>query len=139
MLPHFELFDHTADMGVQVIAPTMAGLMAPATQGLYSIIGELVATSKQEAFQFELSGNDPAILLRDYLNQVLFVFERDHRMLISFEQTEFSREHLIVNATAAALDPEKCVYSHEVKAITYHELSIREIEGGFEARFIVDI
>jgi SHS2 domain-containing protein len=145
MLPHFELFDHTADMGVRVLAPTMAELIAPATNGLYSVIGELVATADRDAFQFEVRGdavngyNDPAFLLRDFLSQVLFHFEREYRILVSFEYVEFMRENLTVNATAAALDSEKCVYFRVVKAITYHELSIVEIEGGFEARYIVDI
>ena len=38
----FEFFDHTADMGVRVWAPTLAELVRPAIDGLYTIIGTLV-------------------------------------------------------------------------------------------------
>ena len=146
MLPHFELFDHTADMGIRVVAPTMPDLIKPATDGLYAVIGELVAAgSDHRPFHFTSRADgapgtrDPAVTLRDYLSQVLYLFEHEHRMLISFEQLSFSRGELTVRATSAPIDPEKCVYFREVKAITYHELSIVEIDGGFEARFIVDI
>lgn len=141
MKPSFEIFDHTADMGVRVVAPTMPGLIRPATEGFYSTIGELTAAKagEREPFNFDVAGDDPAILLRDYLTQLLLLFEGQHRLVTEFTAIDFSPRHLAVRASSAPVDLEASIYSREVKAITYHELAIRPIDGGFEARFIVDI
>ena len=52
---------------------------------------------------------------------------------------EFSECKLAVEGLLVPLDVQRCAYYREVKAVTYHELAIREIEGGFEAIYIVDI
>ena len=41
MTPGYELFDHTADIGVRVWAPSLAKLIPPASEGLYAVLGEL--------------------------------------------------------------------------------------------------
>ena len=135
----YELFDHTADMGVRVRADTLAGLIRPAAQGLYATIGELVGSVARGPLHFDESGEDRAILLRDFLSHLLLLFERDQRLLTGIEQVDFSDCRLLVEGEVAAVDQERSAFHREVKAITYHELAIREADGGFEATYIVDI
>jgi len=135
----FELFDHTADMGLRVRAPDLAGLVAPAASALYLAIGELIGVGEAEPFEFEASGDDDAILLRDYLSELLMLFEQEGRMVTSLCGVEFGGGSLRVSAETCAIDLDRCELHREVKAVTYHELAIREIEGGVEATLIVDI
>jgi SHS2 domain-containing protein len=143
---HFELFDHTADMGIRVRAPTLAELIAPATEGLYAVIGEVVgaddatrSAGADAARTFELVGDDPALLLRDYLAEVLYVFDVEHRRLIEVQAREFTAQRLVVTAECRPIDETRSVLAREVKAVTYHELAIRPVAGGYEATLIVDI
>jgi SHS2 domain-containing protein len=135
----YELFDHTADMGVRVHAPTMEKLIMPAVNGLYATIGELAGVGFAANLHFEESGEDRAILFRDLLSRVLLLFERDHRRVTELEEAVFSDCRLMVEAATAPIDFERSVFHREVKAVTYHELDIREVAGGYEATFIVDI
>lgn len=135
----YELFDHTADMGVRVRAETREDLVVASVDGFYATIGELVAGGEESAFGFQRRGDDDATLLRDFLNELLILFERDKRRTVRIDGVRFSRRELVVAATVAALDPDRSEYHREVKAITYHELAIRTVEGGYEATFIVDI
>jgi SHS2 domain-containing protein len=160
--PHYELFDHTADMGIRVRAPTLAGLIAPATEGLYAVIGRVVAVDVRDASgecaasgkraaaegaaragpamrTFELHGDDPALLLRDYLGEVLHIFDVEHRRLIDVQVAEFTPQRLVVTAEARPIDEGRSALEREVKAVTYHELAIRPVAGGYEATYIVDI
>ena len=138
MQPGFELFDHTADVGIRVFSPDLNGLVEPAARGLYAVIGNLAPTGLPQPFSFNLVGDDPALLLRDYLTELLVLFERDQCLL---EQTtgEFTTGSLLVRGQRDRVDSERSVYYREVKAITYHELAIRPIAGGYEATIIVDI
>ncbi len=137
----FELFDHTADLGVRVFAPSQPALIAPAINGLYAAIGEFVADDDGEAWpiRFSLETSEPSLLLRDLLAEVLFIFERDRRMLTDPDVSEFSDTRLTVAARLRPIDADRSSFLREVKAVTYHELALRRTPEGFEASFIVDI
>ena len=141
--PRFELFDHTADIGIRAVAPTLAGLVAPAAQGLYAVIGHLVGDEGKrhpsESLTWDLSGEEPAVLLRDYLTELLVLFDRGRSMVVEHDIKEFSAGRLIVEATVCPVDEERSAYVREVKAITYHALAIGRTPEGYEATIIVDI
>ncbi|MGB2987769.1 MAG: archease [Phycisphaerae bacterium] len=139
MEPSYELFDHTADMGIRVWAPTLPGLLIPAGEGLYTVIGDLVAGRESKPVTFDLTDDDPAVLLRDYLNELLILFDRDALRFTALDVAVFDEHRLAVTVQTAHLDGERSVFHREVKAITYHKLDIRTIPGGFEATLIVDI
>ena len=135
----YELFDHTADMGIRVRAKTMPELLEPAARGLYAVIGGLVAGADSEPVTFDLCGDDSAYLLRDYLGELLVLFEREARFVTSLDVPVFDENRLNATAQVSLVDPQRSNYLREVKAITYHELGIRTIPGGYEATVIVDI
>ena len=139
MQPSFELFDHTADVGIRVRAPDLSGLIQPAAAGLYAVIGNLVSTGESFPWTSRIDDGEPAFLLRDFLGELLLAFETDRRILAGVDGVEFADNRLTVSARLAPVDEQHSEYHREVKAVTYHELSIRPIEGGYEAVVIVDI
>ena len=139
MEPSYEFFDHTADMGIRVRARTLPDLLMPAAEALYAAIGEIATMGETHSLPIDLDGEDKAVLLRDFLTELLILFEREARKAVAVDVAEFNGERLRAVAATAAVDSERSVFHREVKAITYHELSIRAIPGGYEASFIVDI
>jgi len=137
--PSYEIFDHTADAGLRIRAATPAKLLQPAAEGLYAIIGELVAGGRPSPHAMAFTGSDASILLRDYLAELLHFFEREALMATAFDVAAFDQGRLAVTVQFSPIDTESTVYHREVKAITYHELDIRTIPGGCEATVIVDI
>ncbi|MEW6250752.1 MAG: archease [Planctomycetota bacterium] len=136
----YELFDHTADLGVRVQATSLPELIPPATDGFYATIGVIhVGKSPDAARSLEFTGNDPALLLRDYLAELLNLFETEQRRLIGVRVHEFTPERLAVSGQAQPVDRERSSLRREVKAVTYHELAVRQTPGGYEATYIVDI
>ena len=117
----------------------MPELLMPAAEGLYAAIGELVAVGDGSLLHFDFQGNDPSVLLRDFLTELLILFERDQRCLVAVVDASFTESRLTVTAKTAPVDLERSAFHREVKAVTYHELSIRTISGGYEATLIVDI
>ncbi len=71
MEPSFELFDHTADIGIYARAGTLPELVEAAGEGLYAVIGELVPAGKPQQSSFDVRAAEAAVLLRDYLNELL--------------------------------------------------------------------
>lgn len=135
----YAFFDHTADMGISLRAPTRAMLVARAGEALYAAIGELVGGERGSPWRVELSGDDAAMLLRDYLTELLVLFESSLAIVVDPRVEEYSDARLVVRGDAFAIDEARTVFLREVKAITYHGLELRESENGVEATVIVDI
>ncbi len=139
MEPSYEIFDHTADMGMRVVAPTMSALLAPAAYGLYAMIGELATAGAATTLAIELTGDDPSIMLRDFLDELLVLFDRDKRIAVALDDAAVTADRLRVAVQSRAIDEDRCVFLREVKAIPDHALDIVGVPGGFQATVIVDI
>jgi SHS2 domain-containing protein len=139
MSARFELFDHTADVGVRVLAPTRAELVPPATEGLYTVIGALATFDDGEPWSFEAHGDEPALMLRDYLAELLHLFDTRRTRITDIVVAAFEADHLVLAGQLRRIDPNRSHLEREVKAVTYHELSLVEQDGAFEATYIVDI
>ncbi len=130
-------------MGIRARAATLPELATVMGDGLYAVIGELVRARESAGepceSKLELHHADSAVLLRDYLDELLVLFDRDYRIVTVANVSTFSEGRLVAMLETALVDHERSDYHHEVKAITYHELAIREVPGGFEATVIVDI
>lgn len=127
-------------MGIRVRADDEIGLVKSAAEGLYSAIGELQPVPGDcTPFSFARKGRDNAVLLRDFLTELLILFERDHRMLTSVQNAELSDGRLSVSGASSPVDADGSVLSREVKAVTYHGLALSRKAGEYEATLIVDI
>lgn len=141
MSPRYELFDHTADLGIRLHAPTLEALIPLAAEALYAVIGELVPerSAALAPVLLQFSGDSPDTLLRDYLARLLLDFETRHQIFCDVMVHEFSDRALRAEGRFCPIDATRSIYHREVKAITYHELAVRKTEGGYEATIIVDI
>ena len=139
MEPRFVLFDHTADIGVRATAPTQPELIAPSIDGLYSVVGELRPCGPSEPCSFEFTGDDGALLLRDLLAELLHLLDSRRHMFVSPIVEEFSPHRLAVSGQACPIDEAASSLDREVKAVTYHGLSLSRLADSYEATYIVDI
>ncbi len=135
----YELFDHTADIGIRVWAPTLAELPAVAAEALYAVIGEIATLSDRSPLFTEHRDGDSADLLRDFLAELLLIFERDDRCLTQVDHVEFTEDRLVLRGWTQSVDLAQSTLQREVKAVTYHELAINPTTDGFQATMIVDI
>ncbi len=71
----FDYFEHTADIGVEVMADSMEGLYAEAGRALFNLIGDLDQIKPTEAEKVALASADETGLLIDWLNELIFLFD----------------------------------------------------------------
>jgi SHS2 domain-containing protein len=135
----YHTFEHTADLGMQVEAADLVSLFAEAGRAFLSILVENPDTVRpQNEVAIEVEGTDLDYLLFDWLNELLLLFDRDHLLLSDFDVT-IDSQGLKGRARGEAVDRDRHELSHEIKAITYHQLELKQTAEGWQARFIVDI
>jgi SHS2 domain-containing protein len=135
----FEVFEHTADLGVRVRSADLVGLFRDAARGLFSLVVEnLDEVAAVDWVHVEVRGDDREYLLFDWLNELLYTFE-SRRLVLSEFRVRFLDGGLTADCSGEPLDLERHRAEHEVKAITYHGLRIVPEGEGWLAEFIVDI
>jgi SHS2 domain-containing protein len=135
----YELFDHTADLGLRVTAATLDELFVDAARGLFAMIVERPdAIEPRVEVKFDIPDEDRAFLLFDWLRALLTKSEIDGVVFGEFTVT-VRDNGLTATARGEPLDPAKHGLGREVKAITYHELMVEKRDGVWFAEVIVDI
>jgi SHS2 domain-containing protein len=135
----YEVFDHTADIGLRIWAPDRPSLYAEAARALFSLVVlNLDAVRPVEQRRFVIAGEQDDYLLFDWLNELLYTFETEHLLLSEF-QIELEPAGLRATGRGERLDRSRHELDHEVKAITYHGLKIDSAPSGWMAEVIVDI
>jgi protein archease len=135
----WELFEHTADLGLRIRARSLEELLADAGRGLLAVLvanPEVVRPVQTKTVT--LADDEPEYLLFDWLNELLYAFETEKLLLAEFD---VRREHRQLTATCRGerMDATRHQMDHEVKAITYHGLKVEQTADGWEAEVIVDI
>ncbi len=135
----YETFEHTADLGLRVRAPSFENLLEDAGRGLFSMM--LTNLDDIRCLQhrtYRIDGSAVDYLLFDFLNELLFAFESERLLLAEFK-VELDSEGLQAIARGEPMDLQRHRMEHEVKAITYHGLRVEQDADGWMAELIVDI
>ena len=141
----FRSFDHTADVGLEVCGESLADLLETAARGVFSIILDdgprEVAVEADVALTPDASpGEELRELLVVWLQELLYRFEMEHLVPLEFDFAEAGPARVRARVGFGRFDPKRHRAATEVKAVTYHELAVREeADGTWSARFILDV
>lgn len=132
---NFEEIEHTADWAYRVRSKNLAELFVEAAFGLYSLAGMELAPENQITRSIQLQAIDYESLLVAWLNELLYYHESEG---LGFEQIQI--EHLDETSLQAQITGAPTQqWVKEIKAVTYHNLSIRETEWGWEVTIVLDV
>jgi SHS2 domain-containing protein len=135
----YEHFEHTADLGLRVRAADVNALFAEAATALFAaIVDGIESVRPDQPVEVHIEGTDLEYLLFDWLRELLYRFDAGHMVFSRFD-VSVDGGGLAATAWGEPLDPARHVLSHEVKAITYHGLSVSEEGSEWVAEVIVDI
>ena len=140
----YEIFEHTADLGLRIKAPDLDSLFAEAGRALFSVIVENLAEVRPEKeIHIRVEGKQIDYLMLDWLDELIYTFESKLLLLSDFAVSVgpdgIKGCGLEATAWGETFDPDRHRLENEVKAITYHGLLVEQKEAGWTAEVIVDI
>ena len=135
----YEVFEHTADIGLHAYGATLAELFIHAAQGMESLMVAPEQIRPQVQREVEVEGHDEIALLIAWLNELIFLFDTDYLLLCDFTIDAISRTHVKARAAGEAYDAQRHDLSSAIKAVTWHEASVEQSDNGYKARIIFDI
>jgi SHS2 domain-containing protein len=148
----FEEIEHTADWALRVWAPTLSELYVEAARGMFHLTAPQAAgppaTPVAGAFtapsaappagqprSITINAGDAESLLVAWLQELLYLSETEGVRFDDFAVERLTPTHLTATAWARpASRPEK-----PIKAVTYHNLAIRRVDGGYAVALVFDV
>lgn len=128
--------EHTAEVELRVRASSLGELLAEAGRGLARLLLRDTPLAPFTPWcHIEVSSTDRAALLVDWLNELIYRAEADFWIAVEFEISHAAETQLVARARGVPVERSPGY----VKAATFHGLRIEEVDGGLEARVILDV
>ena len=139
MKPPFEIIEHPSDLGIEAHGATMAEIFQNAAHGLMFVIAGASFIDPKEERSISLIGLDRENLFVRWLTEILFLYDAEKFLTADVTFAIINDTTLKATILGQMYDATKHELKLDVKAITYHQLIIQEIEDTWTARVFVDI
>ncbi len=135
----YEVFEHTADIGLHAFGRTLPELFIHAAQGLEHLLVPLEQVRVVTTRTITAEGRDTLSLLIAWLNELIFLFDTEYLLFRNFTIETLSETHLTAQAAGEPYDRERHELSSAIKAVTWHEAAITREGERYRARIIFDL
>lgn len=130
--------DHTADVGITIVASDLASLFDRAARGAVALAQGAVAPQHGrplEQARLVLDSDDIALLLASWLREITFEHSVHAR---AYRRARFDRlDERGLDAEVLYGEARNLV--REIKGVTFHGLDVRHVRGQWQARVIFDV
>ncbi len=140
-MSNYKLFDHTADIGVEVTGRTRKELFVNAAQALLDVLVENTTGRKEAQRQKKITveGSDVSDLLINFLRELLYLFNGEKFITDYCEIIEFSNKELQARLTGELFNIKRHLIKTEMKAVTYSGAKVERLKNSWRARVIFDV
>ncbi len=135
----YEVFEHTADVGLHAYGSTLAELFVHAAQGMESLMVPPEQIRAVTSREITVEGHDTVSLLIEWLNELIFLFDTEHLLFCDITIDIITETRLIGHAAGEPYDAQRHELSSAIKAVTWHEAAVNLTDQGYQARIIFDI
>lgn len=139
MKPHFDIFDTTGDVGINIYGKSLTDIFEQAAIGLFSFITDLKKIKTNMSKNIEINADSYENLLINWLNELIFLFDTESFVGKKIEIKELTEKRLIAIIKGDFFDEKKHSRGVLIKAATYHKLRLEEKNNGWIASILFDI
>ena len=132
---HFEEIEHTADIAIRIRGRDLAELFANAAYGMACQLAEPGAVKQANEHQIELDGYDAETLLVSWLEELLYLGEREECVFTAFDMLEVAPTQLRAVVRGGPVEERGA----HIKAATFNELEIVQTGTGYETIVVFDV
>ena len=136
--PHWEHFEHQADMGVRGFGNTPAEAFEQTALAMSAIITDLSLINPGDEVTITCDESDRELLLADWLNALIFEITT-RNMLFSQFQVFIEKGHLKASAWGEPTNVKRHQPVVEIKGATYTELAVFKSHDQWIAQCVVDV
>ncbi|MBU1125968.1 MAG: archease, partial [Candidatus Omnitrophica bacterium] len=135
----YQLIEHTADIGIKVQAKTRKELFQKTAAAMFDLIAEKKPSALQKLHAIRITQHAESLdeLLVYLLNELLSLSATKELIFTRFGFSKLTDTSLSVRAIGVRNSAFRIIT--EIKAATFHELSVKKIKRGWQAQVIFDV
>jgi SHS2 domain-containing protein len=137
--PRYRTFEHTADIGIEIFGATPEELFENAAWGFLDTLTDASRVAGGESRIVTVRSANREELLVRWLSELLYLFATERRLFSRIRILNLSDSFLEARMEGEARDPDRHLIRHDIKAVTYHLVSIRNEGGEWKGRVIFDL
>ena len=131
--------DHTADVGIEVTAPTVKSLFERAATGMFTILASADDVRAVESLHLSVEAPDQDALLVQWLSELNYLHQVESLIFSRFEIESIDEKQLVAIVSGERFDPDRHEIHCEIKAVTFHDLKMHRENDGWSVRIIFDM
>jgi len=135
--------DHTADIAVDVEADSLDELFTASAHSWRESISDDENSLSTERRSLVMSDDDLEILLVSFLSELNYVYQSESWIMDSVHALQINKKdgvwYLGVELVGHTFNRDRANIKTEIKAITYHQMNITELNGKFFTKIVFDI
>ena len=136
--PHWEHFEHQADMGIRGFGNKPAEAFEQAALAMSAIITDLPLIKPMEEVNIICEEPDQELLFADWLNALIFEMSTRYMLFSQFE-VFIKNGRLKAKAWGEPINVKRHQPAVEIKGATYTELAVRKSQDQWVAQCVVDV
>jgi SHS2 domain-containing protein len=138
-MKRYEILDHTADTGVIVYGENLKALFENAGEAFFHIITDLKKVKLRIEKHIVIEGESLERLLVDWLSELLYLHDVENLLFKQFKIESVGKDGLKAVAKGEPFEEGVHAIKTEVKAVTYHQIEVRQEKGLWRAQVIFDL
>ena len=138
-MKRFEVLEHTADIGLIVYGEDLQALFENAGEAFFHLMTDLRKVRLRTERWIEIGKENLERLMVDWLTGLLYLHDVEHLLFKKFQVESVGEDGLRARVKGEPFQEGIHVMKTGVKAVTYHQIEVRETKEGWRARIIFDL
>ena len=138
-MKRFEILDHTADIGLVIYGENLKALFGNAGEAFFRLITDLRKVRCRIERRINIGGESLDRLMVDWLSELLYLHDVENLLFKGFKVESVGEDGLRAIVKGEPFQEGVHVIKTEVKAVTYHQIEVRQENGRWRAQVIFDL
>jgi SHS2 domain-containing protein len=138
-MKRFEILDHTADIGIIVHGENLKALFENAGEAFFHLITDLRKVRRRIERRIDIGGESLDRLMVDWLSELLYLHDVENLLFKGFKVESVGEDGLRAVVKGEPFQEGVHVIKTGVKAVTYHQIEVRQEDGSWRAQVIFDL
>ena len=135
----FHLLEHPSDLGIEAYGPTIGEAFEQAALGLMAVIADTDTIDAVDEREVIVEAQDYENLVVRWLSEILYLYDGEDFLLKEATVESIAPKKLSGRLSGEIYQAGKHTLKLDVKAVTYHQLSIKSSNGATTIRVFLDI
>lgn len=127
--------EHTADIRLIIEADNLKNVFSLGLMGMNELLGATITDLIIEEKHITIESCGIDVLLIDFLSEILYLSNSNKAIYTIKEIFEINEKKIICKLSGKKIKK----FTEDIKAVTYHEASVKEEDGIIKARVIFDL